>query len=281
MAHDEETPTLRDAEEAFEQGDFEGALDILEGMFPDDESDADPVVLHLAAECLLQLQEPQEAAHLIDAALEQAPDEGALLLTRAIASFELVELEDAQRFVDRAIAAEPELAEAWYYAGLLAERRGDAGDAKAAFERAVALAPDELLAPTDWSAAQVEAAVRTALSEVPDPLGAWMRALEIVVEDLPPDSELRTEEGAISPLVHCIFRGGSPSAPQGDDPAGWLGEPPAQVALFRKNLGKGATTEEELIDEVVQALIWECIEYLGLEHDHLDALGLEEADGEA
>lgn len=269
----EEIPTLRDAEEAWQDGDPETALAIAEGLMGEDEATAPIEVLFLAAECLLELQEPAEAGHLLDMALEREPDQGVLLHSRGIAWFELAELDKAQQAFTRASQLEPELAEARYYLGILAERRGDREAAQAAWTTAIELDPDGLAMPREWSEREIVEALADAVDEFPEPLQTWMRALPLLIEDLPSDERLFTDEGSVSPLVHSLFDG-TRTTPQGDDPAGWLSARPDSATLYRFNLGKSALEPDELRNEILQALLWETIEFLGLEPEHIEALGI-------
>ncbi len=271
-------PTLRDAEEAFEAGDIETALEILDGLLPDDEKQAEVEVLFLAAECLLELQEPAEAEHLILLALAKAPDEPALLQSHGLALFEQGRLGAAEKRFEEALAAEPELGEALFFLGILAERRGEYEQAVTLWQKAADAAPEDLALPHEWPAEAVQGAFGEICEEAPEPLATWLRGLNVIVGDLPTDEQLQLGTDPISPLVHCIFDGGEPTVPEGSEPAGWLKASPSQVILFRRNLGKSAHDDYELYQEVLEAVMWEAINFLGLEDDHLDALGLTEVE---
>ena len=119
-----DTPTLVDAEEAFEARDVETALAICEGLIGDHEAKASVEVLYLASECLLELQEPQEAEHLLQIAIKKAGDEPVLLHARGVAVFEQGRLDEAAVFFEAALQGADDLGEARYYLGILAERAG-------------------------------------------------------------------------------------------------------------------------------------------------------------
>jgi len=265
-------PNLSDAEEAWASGDAETALSILDGLFADDGS-APIEVLYLTGECLLDLQEPAEAAAMLDLALLQDKDNAVLLHARAVAAFELADLDAAKVGFTRAVESEPELGEAHFYLGLLAERAGDRTAAAQLFAQGVALDPEDLQVPSDWDEAQIRTALTEALDEVPDPFGAWLRAAPLQIVDLPADDELQGEAGPVSPLVHCLVVGERHAA-TGDDVAEWLAPTPDAVRFFRLNLGKSASTEDELQQELLEALLWESMEFLGLDDAKLAALGV-------
>ncbi len=270
----QDVPTLIDAEEAFEAGDVETALVICEGLIGDREARAEVEVLYLAAECLLELQEAAEAEHLLDVALGKAPDDPVLLHAKGVATFEQGRLAEAGSFFERAVAANDDLGEARYYLGILAERRGDFEGADRLFADAVDRDPENLELPRAWTDTEIGTAFDEIVEELPDPLGDWVAGLPIAIEDLPDDAVLTSAETPISPLILCFFEGDGPGAPQGDDPEAWLGRHPDRVRVFRRNLGKSAQDDYELHRELLEALLWEVMEFLDLEETHIAALGL-------
>ncbi len=273
MAKPDDTPTLQDAEEAFETGDIETALVIAEGLIGDDEASAPLEALYLAAECLLELQEPQEALHLLDVALRQE-DSPILLHARGVALFELGRFDRARACFRKAADRDPGLGEALYYLGVLAEREGDLEAAGALFAEAVERDPENLVEPADWPAETVEQVFDEIVEEIPDPLGVWLAGLDLRVEDLPAAALLERDEGPVSPLILCFFEGRRAGPATGDDPEEWLSQRPDAVRVFRRNLGKSAQDEYELHRELLEALIWELMDFLGLDDAHLAALGL-------
>jgi tetratricopeptide (TPR) repeat protein len=274
MAKNDDTPTLLDAEEAFEAGDIETALVIAEGLIGGDEASAPTEALYLAAECLLELQEPKEALHLLEVASKDAGDNPVLLHARGIALFELGRFDAAAGCFRSAADADPELGEALYYLGVLAERTGDQARADELFAEAVDRDPENLVQPVDWTAEMIVQVFDEIVEEIPDPLGVWLAGLGLQVEDLPPQELLEREEAPISPLILCLFEGPRPGPVGGDDPEEWLGHRPKAVRVFRRNLGKSAQDEYELHRELLEAIIWELMDFLGLDDVHLAALGL-------
>ena len=274
MAKPDDSPTLLDAEEAFEAGDIETALVIAEGLIGGDEASAPTEALYLAAECLLELQEPQEALHLLDVALKDAEASPVLLHARGIALFELGRFDAAAGCFEKAAAADPQLGEALYYLGVLAERGGKLDEAKALFAQAVERDPENLVLPADWPAETIEQVFDEIVEEIPDPLGVWLAGLDIRIEDLPSQKLLERDEGPVSPLILCLFEGARPGPAGGDDPEEWLGHRPEVVRVFRRNLGKSAQDDYELHRELLEAIIWELMDFLGLDDVHLAALGL-------
>ena len=269
-----DTPTFLDAQEAFEAGDIETTLVICEGLIGENERKAAPEVLWLAAECLLEMQEPAEAAHLLEVALTSAPDEPRLLHARGVALFEQARFDEAKPLLERVSETEEPDAEALMYRGFIAEREGNDAAAAAFLAQAVELDPENLSPPAEWTAQQISEAFDEIVEEIPDPLGIWLAGLELKVDELPSDELLRGGDSPVSPLVLCLFDGTPSGPPKGDDPEDWLGAHPSAFRIFRRNLAKGATDVYELHQELLEGLLWEVMEFCGLDDGHLAALGL-------
>lgn len=275
MAKNDEIPTLLDAEEAFEQGDVETAMLICEGLIGEDERNASVEVLYLAAECLLEIQEPEEALHHLDLALGRAPGEDVLIHARGICLFEVSRFEEAALCFEEVSEGVGAIGEAFYYLAVLAERRGDDEAASRLYAEAVDNDPEHLVAPRDWPVKAVAKIFGEVVEELPELLNGWMGGIELTISELPSDEDLKRAGSSVSPLVLCMFVGGEPSSPTGDDPAGWLSSRPEGVQVFRRNLGKCALDDYELHQELLEAVLWELTEFLGLTEEHLIALGLD------
>jgi len=274
MAKNKDIPTLLDAEEAFEQGDVETAMLICEGLIGENERKADVEVLYLAAECLLEIQEPEEALHYLDIALGRAPGEAVLIHARGICLFEVGRFEEAELCFEEVAESATEIGEALYYLAVLAERAGDEERAARLYSDAVNSDPENLVPPRDWPEKAVRKIFSEVVEELPPLLRSWMNRVEVVVAELPSQDDLQREDGSVSPLVLCVFEGGEPSTPSTDVPSDWLQQAPERVRVFRRNLGKCALDDYELHREMLEAVLWELMEFLGLSEDHLEALGL-------
>ena len=271
-------PTFDDALEAFDSGDLEAAMIICEGLIGEDEAKADPAVLHLLGESLLELQEPGEALHTFDVALKVLPGEPALLLGRGVALFEMLELDASEAALRAASEAAPETGEAVFYLGILAELRGDREGADQLYATAVERSPENLVLPKDWTEQDIQQAFDTMIEESPDPVSSWLASLPLTVRDVPTNDDLQTEDGPVSPLRHCRFVGEPGDGPFGEDPEGWLDARPTDVLFFRRNVGKTAHDEYELHREVYEAVLWEMMNFLCLDDEHMVRLGILEDD---
>jgi len=273
-----DTPDFRDAEEAFVSGDFETSLVICEGLFNEDEATTPTEILHLAAESLLSLQEPGEAGHLARLALSQAADEPALHHCLGVSCFELGDFAGAQRHFERAVSLDEELGEPLFYLAMIAERTGPEGRAAELYTEAIRRDPENLMMPTAWSEKTIKQVFDEVVEEMPDPFGIWLAGLAIRIEALPSEDALSSSDGPISPLVHCLFDGGGEHQPEGDDPEIWLSHHPDSVTLFAANLGKSAHDQYELHRDLLEAILWEAMDFLGLDETHLLTLGMLQED---
>lgn len=277
MAKQDE-PTFEDALEAHEAGDIEAAMIICEGLLGEKEEKADPEVQHLLGECLLEMQEPQEALRFFDLALGQVPGESVLLLGRGVALFELLQLDAAVASLKQASDADIEAGEPLFYLGIIAEFRGDREGADALYTTAVERSPEELILPKDWAVDDIMAAFNAMVEEAPDPVAEWLASLPVSVRDVPVMADVEANEGTFSPLRHCRFVGERGDGPFGEDPKEWLGATPTDVILYRRNIGKTAHDEYELHREVFEAVLWEMMDFLCLEDEHMVQLGVLEVD---
>jgi predicted Zn-dependent protease with MMP-like domain len=116
------------------------------------------------------------------------------------------------------------------------------------------------------------------VEECPDPVAEWLASLPVTVRDLPSSDSLQSADGPVSPLRHCRFEGEPGDGPFGEDPERWLDAVPTNVLLYRRNIGKTAHDEYELRREVFEAVLWETMDFLCLEEEHLVRLGVLEAD---
>jgi tetratricopeptide (TPR) repeat protein len=163
--------TLDRARRMVESGRVEDAVRFLESR-----TRIEPQAPELAY--LAQLQAaagglPQAVASL-GRALELAPEQDGLRVTRGAMLFEIRRYEDAKGELELAIARRPELAIAHYYLAAVYQGLGRLEPAEASAERAVELSPSPSRAPLDSSEPAPGVAARHLLAEV-----RWARGEEV------------------------------------------------------------------------------------------------------
>jgi Flp pilus assembly protein TadD len=202
------------------------------------------------------------------AARPQDPDAA---YERGVALYELCRFDDAQKAFERALALAPNDAWTIHQLGLLAERRGDARKAEELLSRARTLAPDEFRADLPIDAAAFQAEVDAAIRALPD---RERRALELApleISDLPDDEDLLAVDPPLSPTILGLFRG-----PAEDEPCTAADGPRCRsIVFYRKNLIRFAHDRGELRDQVRVTLLHELGHLHGESEDELRDRGLE------
>lgn len=113
---------------------------------------------------------PRAAASL-DRALELAPEQTGLRVTRGAILFELRRFEDARAELSRAIRERPSSALAHYYLGAVQRSTGDLEAARASAEKAAELTPAEARVPPDAGQYAPKASALHLLAEIQTELG--------------------------------------------------------------------------------------------------------------
>jgi predicted Zn-dependent protease with MMP-like domain len=169
----------------------------------------------------------------------------------------------------RALAeANGELAEAWHGLGLAAEVAGEEDEKRQAWQRTRALDESRPIEDPLLSEADMESVAEAALAELPQRARTLVQNVPIVIADLPASEDV---DQGLDPRLLGLFEGTSYRE------ASSLGGPPqlARVLLFRKNLERVATTEDELRDEIRTTLLHETGHFFGMTEDDLEKAGLE------
>lgn len=229
--------------------------------------------LHLIeGRALSLLGRPEEALASIARAEQLAPRDAEVLREKGLALLELCRFDEAGSALAAAEAEGPEDPWTAHALGLLAERRGDAEEARRWFGRARKLAPDEFPRPISLSHATFEAAVEDALAALPEPVRHYLANVAITVEDLPADADLLGDDPPLSPGILGLFRGAPYGQKASMDPWSHF---PSSIVLYQRNLERFARSREELIREIGVTLVHEVGHFLGLDEDELYQRGLE------
>lgn len=209
-------------------------------------------------------------AHLDRAAGQRTADPDAAY-ERGVALFELCRFEEAQRAFERALALAPEDPWALHQLGLLAERRGDTRRAGELNARARALAPEEFRPdlPVDGEAFRAE--VESAIAGLPEADRRALREVPVEIADLPDVTDLLEASPPLSPSILGLFRG-----PPEDEPCTAAdGTPCRSIVVYRKNLVRFASDRRELTEQVRVTLLHELGHLRGESEDELRDRGLE------
>jgi predicted Zn-dependent protease with MMP-like domain len=255
---------LDEAQAALEAGESVEALELAQQAMARDPMLADG---HLVAGlALLELGHHRQAYAAFAEASSLRPADPEIATYEAATRFVLGDEQGAEVTLRRALAAEPELADACYWLSLVVERRGDYVEADQLLLRAAAIDPARYHPPFRIDRGELEEALRDILESLPERVRAAVRELPVVIEDLPPRELLEGHEDHLAPDLLGLFTGPSlAEASVFDSPL----EPNA-VYLFQRNLERVATCKEQLLDEARVTLVHEIGHYLGLEESDLD-----------
>jgi predicted Zn-dependent protease with MMP-like domain/Flp pilus assembly protein TadD len=224
------------------------------------------------ARALAALGGPREALSALALAEKAAPGDPEVLLEKGLALYELLRLDEAAAALSQAEAQAPGDPHVVHALGLVAERRGDAAEARRRFARARKLAPEEFPPPVELSPQAFEAAVESALAELPEPVRRYLANVAITVEDLPADADLLASDPPLSPDILGLFRGAPWGQKASMNPWDHF---PSSIVLYQKNLERFTRDRAELIEEIRITLVHEVGHFLGLDEDELYQRGLE------
>jgi len=267
---------LEEAGDALDRGEGEEALDLAaRGERAARRAGATellPDLILLQASALNDLGRSREALSRADALLRGSPRDTAAMLERAFALWELVRLPEARSQLQELLQLVPDDAWGHHLLGLVAERLGDAKEARRRFSRARRLDPREFPEPVHLSQGEFDKAVEDALEGLPAPVRGYLSNVAIAVEDLPADDDLLASDPPLSPAILGIFRG-SPFGEKGSmDPWSHF---PSSIVLYQKNLERAAADRAQLIEQIGVTLVHEVGHFLGLDEEELWERGLD------
>lgn len=213
----------------------------------------------------------QLALARLDRVLEARPRDPDAVYERGVALFELCRFDDAQRAFERALALSPDDPWTLHQLGLLAERRGEAGRADGLLARARTLAPGDFRAELPVDAAAFRAEVDAAIAALPAAEREALKLAPVEVRDLPDVEDLRAVDPPLSPAILGLFRGPS----EGEACTRQDGPRCRSIVLYRKNLLRFARDRAELTQQVRVTLLHELGHLHGESEDQLRDRGLE------
>ena len=226
----------------------------------------------LEGQALDDLGRSDDAIARIDVALKHAPGRGEALHERGVALFNLSRFPEAKAAFERTLAIQPDDAFSHQLMGLTLEQLGDAAGAARELARAVELAPGELSPPMLVPAAEIRREVEAILGTLPPARRARLHEVPIEITDLPDPADLSAVQPPFPPTILGLYRGPVGRGPAEHDRR--RGEP-TSIVLYRKNLARAAKTREELCVQIRETLLHEIGHLEGLDEDDLRRRGMD------
>jgi tetratricopeptide (TPR) repeat protein len=215
-------------------------------------------------EATLALERAEEAGRVLEGDTDVAYE-------RAVALFELCRFDEA-RTAFLALRADSEHgAHAFQHLGLLLEREQKWTESEASFKKARELAPEDFPPPVVMTESDFKAAVARAVRALPKDMQKDLLGVPVTTEEIPKDDDLRDGEPPLSPTILGLFRGPSLSEPCPTDEKG----PCRSVVLYRRNLIRAVTSQDELLEQIRVTLLHEVGHLRGEDDMELAARGLE------
>ncbi len=222
---------------------------------------------------LMELGDAAGALSSYDSVADPAVPDAHLDCSRGLALCELARFAEAENALHSALRGDPQLAEAHFALGLMAEISGRT-DATEHFRRARRLAPQRFAQAPRMTTPQFEALVQQALLQLPARVRQAMRGSTVLVCELPRLEDLRQSEPPLGPQslgMHVALADGSDQLSEAA-----LTRP--AVLLFKRNFERAFAGEAELVAAMAATIMDEVVAMYGLpEGDDLQATLLPEA----
>ena len=229
---------------------------------------AEGEVHYLKAKAVFYLDDLEGALFLVRRALKTTGDVGIYRSFEGQLLFELGRFEEARRYLEAAVAMDPEAGHAVYHLALVLERLGANEEAAQAFGRANALDPDRYPVPVEVDEPFFRKAASEAFENLPRSIRDYVEDLPILVEDWPSPEVLAWEN--VSPQILGIYIG----TPRTEISVTQQDEDVTRVVLFKRNLEKICRDRDDLVEQIQVTVRHEIGHHLGLSEEDLDRLGL-------
>ena len=201
---------------------------------------------------------------------EASADPALFFQLRAVARFNLVEVETARSDAEQALVIRPEMPESH---ALLSRIADFVGDPKAAAEHAQAafeLDAEGFPLPLEVEDDEFDQLVEHSLRELPDKVRERLDEIPLVVDPMPAREMLIADQPPFPPDILGLFVGRHLLERSHSD----LPTSPGTIHLFRRNLLRVCQDRDELAREVRVTVQHEVGHLLGLDEDDLEAWGL-------
>lgn len=193
----------------------------------------------IRGDTLLELGDAASALSSYESIADPFVPDPYLDCARGLALFELAKLPEAENALRSAARGRPDLAEAYFTLGLIAEMQGT-GEEVELFRMARRLEPDRYPATPQRSRKAFEALVERALEQLPPDLHSAVADVPVLVAEVPHPNDLNRSHPPVSPNALGMFIGGERYV---------AGHGPA-ILLFKRNLERAFPREEQLVAEL-------------------------------
>ena len=222
----------------------------------------------LEAQALNDLGRSDEALERVDSALRITAGRGDALHERGVALFDLSRFTDAKAAFEKALAIQPQDAYTHQMLGLTLEQLGDVASADIELKKAIELAPHELSPPVLIAVSEFQKEIDAVVASLPAERRAHVKSIKVEIADLPDPVDLKAVQPPFPPTILGLYRGPVGRAPTPGD------EPPS-IVLYRKNLARAVKTRTELSEQIRDTLLHEIGHLEGLDEDDLRRRGME------
>lgn len=265
-----EAARVKTAWKRLEEGNPEGALEFAKGPL----EEGDPEAMLLAAAASLDLEELSRARGYLEAMTAKELDGDTEYLRRFYLGQTLFLLGYPDQAIDALSPLEPgdpiERANIEWWTGLCYDHLGKSTRADACFAKAIELDPDGAPRPTALSEDEVEAVVAEVALELPPALQKVFEEVPVVIQDLPPRAAIQSSDGVLAPDTLGLYSGSSLLERSVLSEAPF----PPTIFIFRRNLERFATGDEDMRAQIRVTLLHELGHHLGYDEEDLDRLGL-------
>lgn len=221
-------------------------------------------LLLLEGQALSDLGRARLALGVLDEAITLTDSDQARY-ERGLVLFDLCRLKEAQTTFSDLTRRMPDDAWSHHQLGLVLEMLGD-GNAEKELATARKLAPADFPEPLPVSKSQFQKMVAEEVTALSPTDRDDLRKVRLELTDLPAIEDLAVDEPTLSPTIVGLYRG---------LPAGVPDSEPRSIVLYRKNLLRIVSTQEELRDQVRTTLLHELGHLRGEDDDELRDRGLE------
>jgi tetratricopeptide (TPR) repeat protein len=246
---------VKKAQKAYHAYDFDTAMVEAEELL--DDYPHHPDGLRITGQSALAMGDPTTAVAALTQFTDHHEPTPEVLMTLTAAYFEAVNFPKSIESAIEATRLAPDMAEAWFYLGLGMERVGQTEAANQRFERAAALAPEQLPVPKPFTDHNWDGILSLALAALPEKIGRFYERVTFRWDDFPAVEDLLEHYPPLSPFTEALYRG-----ERNPDANPWENGPKT-VHLYMANLARTVPREEDISTHLARALVHEALHWVG------------------